>query len=103
MSSKTKSNPLPLADTLRDLAFFRATDFDLSSVLPNTSQTSTAPVPENVEASVKKSYDFVAEARAALRILNREEVEKQGERLEGVRNRLEDVLGGLDSAGHPSS
>lgn len=103
MSSKSKPNPLPLADTLRDLAFLRATDFDLSSVLPAVSLPSSTSVTENdVEESVKKSYEFVTEARAALKILNRQEVEKQGERLEGVRNRLEDVVAGLEGAEHCS-
>ena len=101
MSSKSKPNPLPLADTLRDLAFLRATDFDLSSVLPATSQPSSTSAAENgVEESVKKSYEFVAEARAALKILNRQDVEKQGEKLEVVRNRLEDVVTGLEEAEH---
>lgn len=103
MSSKSKPNPLPLADTLRDLAFLRATDFDLSSVLPAASPPSSTSVTESdVEESVKKSYEFVTEARAALKILDRQEVEKQGERLEGVRNRLEDVVAGLEGAEHRS-
>ncbi|KZT04631.1 uncharacterized protein LAESUDRAFT_727805 [Laetiporus sulphureus 93-53] len=99
MSSKAKPNPLPLSDTLRDLALLRAADCDLSSALPPpiTSNQSAASLEEGtVYESVERSYEFVREARAVMRLLGREEVEKQGARLEEVRSGLEDVLHGLE-------
>lgn len=103
-----KQNPLPLSDTLRDLALLRASDLDFASVLaesePSSTQlesSNTAPensVTDDVRDSVQRSYEFVSEARAALKILNRNEVDKEGLRVDEVRGRLEDVLQGLEGA-----
>ncbi|KAI0915821.1 hypothetical protein AcW1_003683 [Taiwanofungus camphoratus] len=107
MASKSKASPLPLSDTLRDLALLRASDCDLSSVLSNTLASSSPnlqskpldPISDrehSIDDPVTRSYEFVRETRAVIRLLNRGEVERQGERLEGVRSRLEDVLQGLE-------
>ncbi|KZT68282.1 hypothetical protein DAEQUDRAFT_728101 [Daedalea quercina L-15889] len=106
MSTKKKNNPLPLGDMLRDLALLRASDCDLCSALPSSSKTTPleAATPADVQSrdidvSVERSYDFVKETRAAIRLLHRGEVDKQGGRLEDVRSRLEDVVAGLDNKG----
>jgi len=94
MSSKTKPNPLPLENTLRDLALLRASDIDLSSILAPPASPAT-PDHGDIEASIDRSYQFAGEARNAIRIQSRCDVEKQGERIEELRNKLEDVVDGL--------
>ena len=74
----SKANPLPLEKTLRDLALIRACEINLSELVPNT-QNASDELSEDSSASVERSYEFVKEARAALKLLNREEVEKQGD------------------------
>ena len=69
-------------------------DVDLTSVLPSESNTAEK---SEVDDTVERSYEFVREARAALKVLNRGEVDKQGNRVENVRSSLEDVLQGLGS------
>ena len=92
----SRSNPLPLEDTLRDLALLRACDIDLSSLVPDPqSRAREGSANTDVETSVDRSYEFVKQGRAALKILNREEVEKQGNKIEDVRIALEDALDGL--------
>ena len=93
----SRPSPLPLEDTLRDLALLRACDIDLASLVPNTQSQRSAGdgASAEVEASVDRSYDFVKQARAALKILNREDVERQGNKVEEVRITLEDALDGL--------
>ena len=90
----SKPSPLPLKDTLRDLALLRACDIDLSSVLP---QDTASSQPSETDKSVDRSHEFVREARAALKLLNRGEVDEQGARVEDVRSTLEDVVRGLDA------
>ena len=90
----SKSTPLPFGDTLKDLALLRASDLDFSSLLPPTSSAGEGN--SDVDSSVTRSYEFVKESRAALKIHYRQGVEKQGVRVEDVRSRLEDVLTGLD-------
>lgn len=98
-----KTNPLPFSETLRDLALLRASDLDFTSILssveedPSSQHPSEGDVPGDVRESVQRSYDFVHESRAALKILNRNEVEREGLRVDDVRSRIEDVLEGLDS------
>ena len=89
----SKASPLSLNDTLRDLALLRACDIDLSTIL---SHDSVSPEKSEADKSVDRSYEFAHEARAALKLLNREEVEKQGGRVENIRSTLEDVTQGLD-------
>ena len=50
-----------------------------------------------VEDSVQRSLEFSREARAALKLLHTDAVEREGGRLEDVRGRLEDVMSGLDA------
>lgn len=92
MSNKPKSNPLPFDETLRDLAVMRATDVDLSELLPKSIPANSE---SNVFRSVVKSYEFVKEARDAMKMYNRGKVDTQGERVEELRSKLEDVLKGL--------
>lgn len=93
MSSKSK--PLQLSDTLRDLALLRASELDLASLLPKISEAVTTPADE-IESSVGASYAFVSEARKTIRILNRGDIDLQGGKVEKVRIGLEDLLQGLE-------
>ncbi len=92
MSSKS-ATPLPFGDTLKDLALLRASDIDFSSLLP---PPSSGEGDLAIDSSVARSYEFVKESRVALKLHYRNDVEKQGTRVEDVRSRLEDVLNGLD-------
>ncbi|KAI0072717.1 hypothetical protein K474DRAFT_339823 [Panus rudis PR-1116 ss-1] len=104
MASKSKPNPLPFSDTIRDLSLLRASDVDFTSVLTQTTAlyrkdpvSSDATLESSdVEQTLQRSYEFVKEARAAVRILNRGDIDTQGARVEDVRSRLEDVLKGLE-------
>ncbi|KAF7966679.1 hypothetical protein HWV62_37512 [Athelia sp. TMB] len=95
MSSKTK--PLPLSETLRDLALLRASDVDLTALLPKSSSPAPSATQDNdIESSVGASYDFASEARQAIRILNRGDIDTQGGKVEQVRSGLEDLLQGFE-------
>jgi len=97
-SAKDKQ-PLPLSDLLRDLALIRASDTELSEILKATSSAS-----ENTNNStsgddaVQQSYEFVKQARAALKIQNRGDLDRVGNKLDHGREGLEEVLKGLDSS-----
>ncbi|KAH8093886.1 hypothetical protein BXZ70DRAFT_368876 [Cristinia sonorae] len=103
----SKANPLPFSETLRDLALLRASDIDFSSLLPASEVASNESSPatkassdtgsQSVEESVQRSYEFVHEARAALKILYRNEVEREGMRVDDVRSKIEDVLRGMET------
>jgi hypothetical protein len=92
-SSKNKQ-PLPLADTLRDLALLRASDVDLASVLPDRDG---AAKPDMNAQSVQRSYEFVKEARATLRLQNRGDLDHHGDNVERIREGLEEVVKGLEA------
>lgn len=97
MTSNTKPNPLPFDQTLRDLALLRASDIDFSSILPSSkARESSSDGAKDVDATLQRSYEFVKEARAAIKVLNRGDVDTQGSRVEDLRSRLEDVLQGLE-------
>lgn len=107
MSSKKSlgRQPLPLSDTLQDLAILRAADIDLSSVLQASVENDAsahdgiAATPSQnaeMEDSVKQSYDYVQEARAALRVLHQGKAEMEGGRIDAVREELEEVVAGLE-------
>ena len=97
--SASATKPLPLSETLRDLALLRASDVDLAACLPLDGPTSPADgAGYPIDQSVARSYEFVKEARAAIKLLNRGEVDTQGGRVEDLRSRLEDVLKGLENA-----
>ncbi|THH20777.1 hypothetical protein EW146_g621 [Bondarzewia mesenterica] len=96
MASKSKSNPLALEDTLRDLALLRASDLDLSSILASASASQSQHT--EIDASVELSYEFAREARKAVKIQDKGAVEVQGSRVEDARTRLEDVMLGLEGS-----
>ena len=91
----TDKQPLPLADILRDLALLRASDVNIAEVCSDVDEEVTKR-DTDVENSVQRSYEFVKEARAALRIQNRGELEGVGENLGRLREDLEEVLKGLE-------
>ncbi|KAI0360830.1 hypothetical protein OH77DRAFT_1418849 [Trametes cingulata] len=103
-SAAKPAHPLPLSSTLHDLALLRASDLDLSSLLPPPALSSGATESESagstsdtaVEESVRRSLEFSREARAALKLLHTDAVEKEGARVDAVREKLEDVLEGLE-------
>ena len=104
MSSKKSADtqPLPLKDTLQDLAVIRAAEIDLSSVLQspfveNEGANASAPS-QNAETEdfVKQSYDYVREARAAMRILHQGKADTEGGRVDAVRGELEQIVAGLE-------
>lgn len=94
------SRPLPLSDMLQDLAILRASDIDLAATLrvPTVSSPASSPNDE-VEMSLKQSYDYVREARAALRVLHTGRADREGERVDAVRSELEEVVAGLAGNG----
>jgi len=96
MASTSKDKqPLPLADTLRDLALLRASDIDLSSLVPDNNGGASSA--DTNAKSVSRSYEFVKEARAALRVQSKGDLDRQGERVEQVREGLGEIVKGLDS------
>ncbi|KAL7281012.1 hypothetical protein ACG7TL_004314 [Trametes sanguinea] len=110
------THPLPLSSTLHDLALLRASDLDLAALLPPAPPASSAnasstapttgidrdPADAEVEESVQKSLAFSREARAALKLLHSEAVDKEGARVDSLREKLEDVVDGLgrDASAH---
>ncbi|KAI0058694.1 hypothetical protein BV25DRAFT_1810286 [Artomyces pyxidatus] len=95
-SSTTKANPLLLQETLRDLALLRASDVDLSALVASIKPTGVDDHRTTVDAAVARSYQFVREARAAIKVESRGDVVVEGDRLEAVRVVLEDAVTGLD-------
>ena len=96
-------HPLPLSSTLHDLALLRASDLDLASLLPTSAASDTAGREHNVEdsvveRSVQRSLEFSREARATLKLLHSDAVEREGARVDQVREKLEDVMKGLDAS-----
>jgi len=94
--------PFPLGNTLRDLALLRGSEVDVGALAPQATPTTSinashATNDSRFGAAVEESYDFVREARMALKIQNRGGVVSQGERVEEVRNKLEELLTGLDT------
>ncbi|KIK98556.1 hypothetical protein PAXRUDRAFT_133941 [Paxillus rubicundulus Ve08.2h10] len=90
MSSRSK--PLALTDTLRDLALLRASGTDLSTLLPPQLATTESP---ELSSSTERSHDFVHEARAALRVYNSGELQKKRAEVQKVQGELGEVLRGL--------
>ena len=91
MAKAKTISPLPLPDVLRDLAILRASDTDLGSLVPGGERHAEA------DEVVESSYEFVREARAALGMHGRGEADTQGERVESVRSRLEELIKGVQS------
>jgi len=77
---------LTLQDTLRDLAFLRVSDIDLGTVLPASKRGSEH------EDAFKLSQELVRDGREVVRIQERGLVEKEGVKLDGIRERLEEIV-----------
>lgn len=91
--------PLPLSDLLSDLAILRASDVDLSTILsekPEDARTDSQLGEGEREQTVMQSYEFVREARAAIRILHRGDVDMEGDRVDAVRSGLAELLQGVE-------
>lgn len=94
--SSSKPNPLPLGDVLRDLAVFRASDVDLSdgTSFPDAESSDSAEDPDGIRKSLQQSYQFVKEAREALKVHQRGDLDNQGDELDALRRKLEELRGG---------
>ncbi|PIL29563.1 hypothetical protein GSI_08199 [Ganoderma sinense ZZ0214-1] len=101
------THPLPLSSTLHDLALLRASDLDFASLLPAAPPQQPPQNPDKtspdkdkdvtaVEDSVQRSIQFSQEARAALKLLHSDAVEREGSRVDQMRQKLEDAVKGLD-------
>jgi hypothetical protein len=103
MSSTVESpkdkHPLPLGDILRDLALIRAADIDLQAIVDDQDVPNSNAADE-VDMSVKQSYEFVKEARAALKINNKGDLERIGTMVECIRDELDEVLTVLGASSH---
>lgn len=93
-STKTDAQPLPMADVLRDLALIRASDLNLSSLLP-ASQPPTAPLDPLVEKSVEQSYEFAKNARVAIKTMDRGDVDNEGAKVQAISTKLNALDSGL--------
>ncbi|KAJ7128880.1 hypothetical protein C8R43DRAFT_1026217 [Mycena crocata] len=92
------AKPLSLSATLRDLAFLRVSGLDVSSLVPSP-ETATSSTHETTDLSVERSYEFVQQARTAIRIYNRGEVtEHVGSGVEAIRTRVEELSKGLQDS-----
>ena len=97
------THPLPLSSTLHDLALLRASDLDFVALLTSTAPSdhsapaNTALAAPEVEDSVTRSVEFSKEARAALRLAHSDTVDREGARVEAAREKLEDVVSGLET------
>lgn len=94
--SSSKPNPLPLGDVLRDLAVLRASDVDLSdgTTFPDPESADNTNEADGTQKSVQQSYQFVKEAREALKVHQRGDLDKQGDRLDALRSKLEELRDG---------
>ncbi|KAF9652998.1 hypothetical protein BDM02DRAFT_3183324 [Thelephora ganbajun] len=93
--SSSKPNPLPLGDVLRDLAVLRASDVDLSdgTSFPDAESADSANGADGTQKSVQQSYQFVREAREALKVYQRGDLDKQGDKLDILRSKLGELQG----------
>lgn len=98
--SSNKPNPLPLGDVLRDLAVLRASDVDLSdgTTFPDSVSADSADEANGTQKSVQQSYQFVKEAREALKVQQRGDLDKQGDNLGILRNKLGELRDGARDA-----
>lgn len=90
--SSSKSKPLPLSETLRDLALLRASGVDFSSILQEPS--TGASITESSK-STERSHEFVNETRGALRVYNSGELQRKRAEVQKVQGELDEVLKGL--------
>ncbi|EGN99559.1 hypothetical protein SERLA73DRAFT_179638 [Serpula lacrymans var. lacrymans S7.3] len=91
-------------EILRDLAIFRASDIDLSKLIPDEINKETRPSEgadaveaEAIRVSTERSYEFVKETRAVLDAFNRGDPEAQGKKIEEIQSKLEEVIKDLSS------
>ncbi|KIK61215.1 hypothetical protein GYMLUDRAFT_592031 [Collybiopsis luxurians FD-317 M1] len=90
----SKSKAFPLPDVLRDLALLRASDVQLASLVPESSQSSSSN--KELDSDLERSYQFTKEARAAIRLRDGGKVEDEASRLDTVRSGLEEFVKGLE-------
>lgn len=91
--STKDSKPLPLSDTLHDLALLRVSDVDLSALVPSSSDATSTDT--DVGRSVQRSHDFIQSARSAIKLRDTEIVDAEGKRLDAVRIQLDELSRGL--------
>ena len=94
MSFRKNEKPLQLADTLHDLAILRASDIDLLNLLPKIPRQSSAEA--EADEYVDKSYEFIREARAAIRIADSDKVDIQGAKIDSIRSEMESIAGQIE-------
>ena len=94
--SSNKPNPLPLGDVLRDLAVLRASDVDLSdgTSFPDAESSDSANEADGTRKSVQQSYQFGREAREALKVHQRGDIDKEGDKLDALHSQLEELRDG---------
>ncbi|KIL68924.1 hypothetical protein M378DRAFT_158065 [Amanita muscaria Koide BX008] len=88
MPKAKNTKPLPLTHTLRDLAFLRASDLDLGTIVP-------VDKGDEHDDLVEESSEFVREARMALGSHARGEADVQGERVESIRSNMDELVENL--------
>jgi hypothetical protein len=87
---------LPLSETLRDLALLRASEVDLAGLLPPEAVSGDQGGKDyKGNQAVAESAEFIAEARKAIRLHDRGDVEGQGKKVEEVRKAYEELLEGV--------
>ena len=98
--------PLSLGDTLRDLALLRASGVDLVEAIGEgegdvgvgvEGQSQLRQKESEKDRLVEKSFEFVRETRAALRVVYKDDVGEQGKRIDELREGLEECVAGMDS------
>ncbi|KAK1229171.1 hypothetical protein PQX77_007743 [Marasmius sp. AFHP31] len=95
MSNKKQAQSFPLKDVLRDLAVLRVSDIELATLLPSPA-IQTDPEPSQSSAELQRSYEYVQNARAVIRIKDRGTLDSEvSNPLEKSRNTLEETLKGL--------
>ncbi|KAJ7497119.1 hypothetical protein FB451DRAFT_217249 [Mycena latifolia] len=92
----TNVKPLSLSATLRDLALLRASGLDVASLVPSLA-TQAPLTPNAADSTVERSYEFVQQARTAIKIYNRGDVENVGSAVETVRTKVEELSKGLQN------
>ncbi|KAJ7668384.1 hypothetical protein DFH06DRAFT_196003 [Mycena polygramma] len=90
--------PLPLSATLQDLAVMRVSGFDIASLVPSQATQSPTADAATTDATVEQSYEFVEQARAAIKLHNRGEVENVGLGVEAIRTKVEELSEGVHDA-----
>ena len=100
MSNKKQSQAFPLKDVLRDLAVLRVSDIELATLLPSTAAQTDTEHAKSL-ADLPKSYEYVQNARAVIRIKDRGRLDSEvSDPLEKSRTILDEVLKGLGEHRH---